>query len=126
MEAQTDDVFQGAELPGMSMREIQALCDHALPDKRAIFRHYMDVAMVINDSSTRGGGGGGGDGNGVVVGMSMREIQALCDHALPDKRALFRHYMDVAMVINYSSTHGGGGGGGGGGKDEHERDPSLV
>ena len=68
----------------------------------------------------------------VVVRMSMREIQALCDHDLPDKRALFRHYMDVAMVINYSSTHGGGGGGGddgnggGGGRDEHERDPCLV
>ena len=76
----------------------------------------------------------------VVVGMSMREIHALCDHALPDhalpdalpdKRALVRHYMDVAMVINYSSTDGGGGGGGGdgnggGGRDEHERDPSLV
>ena len=54
--------------------------------------------------------------------MSMREIQALCDHALPDKRALFRHYMDVAMVINYSSTRGGGGEA----KKEHERDRGSV
>ena len=42
------------------MPEIEGLCDRALPDKRALFRHYMDVAMVSNDSSTRGGGNGGG------------------------------------------------------------------
>ena len=61
------------------MPEIEGLCDRALPDKRALFRHYMDgvAALVVV----------------VMVVAVMPEIEGLCDRALPDKRALFRHYM---------------------------------
>ena len=43
-------MFQADELPGMSMTQIQALCDRALPEEKASFRHYMDVAMVNDDN----------------------------------------------------------------------------
>ena len=44
-----------AGLPGMSIREIQALCDNALPDEKAACRYYMDVAMMNNIDSTDDG-----------------------------------------------------------------------
>ena len=32
------------------MTQIQALCDRALPEEKASFRHYMDVVMVNDDN----------------------------------------------------------------------------
>nr|KAG5705277.1 hypothetical protein BaRGS_010728 [Batillaria attramentaria] len=69
-----------AELPGMTMEEIQHLCDIDLPNKREQFTHYMDVAKAHGLKLVMYEGG-----PGIMEGGAIRNgahVQAVTDKAI--------------------------------------------